>query len=177
MAATMMTSRRRVSPICVAVLASIAACQTGCEEAPDSHDGLVTVRFTDETFYLEPALDNPTRILGLGGREHIDSDGGMVFVFRDRAERSFVMRNCPIPIDIAYLSDTGRVVTMFEMQPEKPQGENESDMQYERRLKRYPSRYPVRFVMEFSGGRLHELGVSVGDEVRFDTEDLKRRAR
>ena len=150
---------------------------SGCENAPEAKPGLVTVRVADAVFYLEPALDNAKRVPGLGHREEIADDGGMIFAFPNRAERSFIMRHCPIPIDIAYVSDTGRIVTMYEMQPETPQAEGESDWDYEKRLKRYPSRFPVRFVLEFSGGRLDELGVSVGDEVRFDMDDLKRRAK
>jgi len=149
----------------------------GCEEAPKARAGLVTVQMAGATFFLEPALDDSTRIPGLGGREHIDADGGMIFAFPNRANRNFIMRNCPIPIDILFLSDTGRIVTMYTMPPEKPKTEDESDWDYETRLKRFSSRFPVRFVLEFAGGRLEELGVSVGDEVRFDMDDLKRRAR
>ncbi len=159
----------------LALLAMLAG--AGCENAPESKPGLVTVHVADEVFFLEPALDNSKRVPGLGHREEIASDGGMIFAFPNRAERAFIMRHCPIPIDIAYVSDTGRVVTMYEMQPETPQAEGESDWDYEMRLKRYPSRFPVRFVLEFSGGRLEELGVSVGDEIRFDMDDLKRRAK
>jgi len=147
-----------------------------CENAPESRDGLVRVELAGEVFHMEPALDNAKRIAGLGHREHIEPDGGMIFVFPDRAQRSFIMRHCPIPIDIAYVSDTGRIVTMYEMQPEEPRREGEGEWAYERRLKGYPSRFPVRFVLEFAGGRLRELGVSEGDVVRFDAEGLKRRA-
>ena len=149
----------------------------GCEDLPEARAGLVTVQVAGETFFLEPALDNETRIPGLGGRDHIDADGGMIFAFPNLAARHFIMRDCPIPIDIAYVSDTGRIVTMYAMQPETPQDEHENDRDYETRLKRYLSRFPVRFALEFAGGRLEELGVSVGDEARFDMDDLKRRAR
>jgi len=148
-----------------------------CDEQPEARAGLVTVQVAGETFYLEPALDDSKRIPGLGGREHIDADGGMIFAFPNLAERSFIMRNCPIPIDIVFVGDTGRVVTMYAMSVETPKGESEGDWDYEMRLKRYPSRFPVRFALEFAGGRLEELGVSVGDQILFDVEDLKRRAR
>jgi len=148
-----------------------------CEDVPKAREGLITVQMAGATFYLEPALDDSKRIPGLGNREHIDTDGGMIFAFANRAERSFIMRHCPIAIDIAYVSDTGRIVTMYAMTPEKPQAEGERDWDYETRLKRYPSRFPVRFVLEFAGGRLEELGVSQGDQVLFDMDDLKRRAK
>lgn len=148
-----------------------------CEDVPEAREGLVTVQMAGETFFLEPAIDDSKRIPGLGGREHIDPDAGMIFAFSNLAVRSFIMRNCPIVIDIAYVSDTGRIVTMYSMAPETPKSEDEGDWDYETRLKRYSSRFPVRFVLEFSGGRLEELGVSVGDEVRFDMDNLKRQAK
>lgn len=168
--------RRALRRILTAGVIALSTLSAGCEEAPEARDGLITVRLADHVFNLDPALDDPTRIRGLAHRDHIDPDGGMVFAFTGRANRSFIMRHCPIPIDIAYVSDTGRIVTMYTMQPETPQAPGESDVDYEMRLKRYASRFPVRFVFEFSGGRLEQLGVSVGDEVRFDMEDLKRRA-
>lgn len=171
------SGRRALRSISVAGVIALSALSAGCEDVPEARDGLVTVQLADRAFFLEPALDDPTRIQGLGYRDQIDPDGGMVFAFTARSERSFIMRHCPIPIDIAYVSDTGRIVTMYAMQPETPQAAGESDWDYEMRLNRYASRFPVRFVLEFSGGRLEELGVSVGDEVRFDMDDLKRRAK
>lgn len=161
----------------VLLIALSAIAMASCEDAPKARDGLVTVEVAEAVFYLEPALDNSKRVPGLGHREHIEPDGGMIFAFPNLAERSFIMRHCPIPIDIAYVSDTGRIVTMYEMQPEPPQADGEGDWAYERRLKQYQSRFPVRFVLEFAGGRLEELGVSQGDQVRFDMDDLKRRAQ
>lgn len=160
----------------VGVVMALAALGA-CEDIPEAREGLVTVQMAGATFFLEPAIDDTKRIPGLGGREHIDTDGGMIFAFPNLAERSFIMRNCPIRIDIAYVSDTGRIVTMYAMEPETPKSQDEGDWDYETRLRRYSSRFPVRFVLEFSGGRLEELGVSVGDEVRFDMDSLKRRAR
>ncbi|MFG0273891.1 MAG: DUF192 domain-containing protein [Phycisphaerales bacterium] len=135
------------------------------------------VRVGSETFRLELALDNETRTLGLGGRDEIARDGGMLFVFPQAAQLSFVMRDCPIPIDVAFLDGGGRVVAIHEMQPEAPRGENEGFWEYENRLKRYSSRYAAQFVIETAGGRLKETGLAVGDLVPIDTETLKKRVR
>jgi uncharacterized membrane protein (UPF0127 family) len=130
-----------------------------------------------ERFVMELALTEPHRIQGLSGRPEIDPKGGMLFVFPTSARREFVMRECPAPIDIAFLDSSGRVVAVHQMTPEDPRREGESDMEYEFRLKRYPSRFPVQFAVETAGGRLAALGLQEGDKVMFDVEGLKRRAQ
>ena len=63
---------------------------------------------------------------GLGGRTHIDPHGGMLFVFPFRTPTAFVMRDCPVPIDVAFLDSSGRVIAVHEMTPEPPRRAGES---------------------------------------------------
>lgn len=138
---------------------------------------VAAVEIAGRSFFLETAVDNETRIRGLSGRTHIEEDGGMLFVFPRPAQLNFVMRDCPIPIDIMYLDPAGRVVAMHEMVPEEPRRPEESEQEYERRLKLYPSRYSAQFVIELRGGMLDELGVKEGDKVTLDIAGLKNRAK
>jgi uncharacterized membrane protein (UPF0127 family) len=145
----------------------------------------VPVKIAGRTFKLEPALDDATRTKGLGDRTEIAADGGMVFVFTDVQRRSFVMRDCPIPIDILYLDGAGRVLTAHAMVPEPPRGPEEQappnnptgNELYEKRLKRYDSRFPTGLIVELRGGMIKELGVKPGDKLEFDIEGLKKRAK
>lgn len=156
----------RLGVIGVAAVAAMAGCS---EPRPQARaDGLVPVRVGGETFFMELADDNDEREKGLSFRTEIKRDGGMIFVFPSAAMRSFVMRDCPIPIDIAYVDETKRIVSVYEMQPEEPRRSNEGDGNYEARLKRYPSRFPARYVLEFASGTLARLGVKPGDEVWFE---------
>ena len=91
-----------------------------------------------------------------------------MFINEVSRQAGMVMRDCPIPIDVAFLDDDGRIVAIHEMQPEPPQGPTESVRQYERRLPIYRSGKPVRFSVETAGGRLAEVGVRVGDQLVFD---------
>lgn len=151
----------------------------GCQDVMHKSDasGRVPAVIGSKTFMVEPALDDATRIKGLGQRDKIDPDGGMVFVFPFPAVLGFVMRDCPVPIDIAFLDDAGRVLSMYEMQPEEPRKAGESDADYDNRLKRYSSRYPSRLVIEVAGGSLRSLGLKEGDKVKLDIEGLKRRVK
>ena len=83
--------------------AALSACDPGMAggNAPQAAAGggeaaapeMLKVRVGGETFRLELALDDETRTLGLGGREEIPRDGGMLFVFPQAAQLSFVMRD------------------------------------------------------------------------------------
>ncbi len=151
----------------------LAGCDGG---APAAEADLVRVTVTDNQgsrhrFNLEPALDDEARVLGLSHRTEIARDGGMAFFFTRSAKREFVMRHCPIPIDIVYVDGSGRVVAHHAMLPEEPQGENESEADYNRRLQRYSSRFGVPIVLEFDGGTIARLGIEEGDLIEID--DLK----
>jgi hypothetical protein len=156
---------------------ALCAASVACSNDPAVPEGRELVTIKGERFFLEPAIDEATRFKGLGGRETIEPSGGMIFVFPQPRQLAFVMRDCKAPIDIAFLSESGRVMTIHEMKPEEPQKPGESDMAYETRLPRYPSRFPCRYAVEVAGGTWDRLGVREGDEILFDLDGLKARAR
>lgn len=125
------------------------------------------VRIGGERFTLEVARDPATQFRGLGGRTHIDPHGGMLFVFPFPRSTAFVMRDCPIQIDVAYLDGDGRVLAIHEMQPEPPRRADESTGAYESRLRPYPSGLPALFAIETAGGRLRALGLRGGDKLEI----------
>ncbi|MEM9064284.1 MAG: DUF192 domain-containing protein [Planctomycetota bacterium] len=165
----------------VVAVASLA----GCDE--DTARTVSTVDINGETFYLELAADPDTRFLGLGGRDFIAPDGGMLFAFPRPQQMQFVMRDCLVDIDIVFLDATGRVTAMHHM-PKEPlmeeRREGESDAEYNARrqtyelsLKRYTSRSAAQFVLEFAGGTLERLDLQPGEKVELDTQALIRQAR
>lgn len=166
-----------------AVIAALGAVflASGCDER--TNDKVQSVKIGGKWFHLELAVDDATRAKGLGQRQHIEPDGGMLFVFADSQPRAFVMRDCPIPIDIVYLDANGRIVAMHEMQPEPPRGPDEgqpgdfTNQKYETRLKQYPSRYPSQFVIELKGGTLPGLAIKEGERIDLPIADLKKRTR
>lgn len=168
--------RSPLSAMCASVaIAGALTALPGCEDVP--RDGRERVVMGGQTFWLEPALDNATRIKGLGGRHSIPADEGMLFVFPSPMQLSFVMRDCYTDIDIAFLDSVGRVVATHEMKVEPPKGADESDQDYEMRLKQYPSRYASQIVIEVAPGVLKRLNVKPGDLVQLDAAGLKKRAR
>lgn len=130
-----------------------------------------------ERFELELALDPAARNRGLMYRDHIDADGGMLFVFPGSYPRRFWMANCLVDMDILFLDDEGFVTTVREMFAEPLQRDNESPAEYFARLPRYPSNGPARFAIELRHGTTARLGIAVGDRVEMDINELTARAQ
>lgn len=160
-----------------------------CEQPPQSmiSGSVATVKIGGQTYKLEIAATDAVRLKGMGQRTSIADDGGMVFVFPPSQVRvqEFLMRDCPINIDIIYLDGAGRVLSFHEMKAEPPRdpakGEGVAgDMgnpTYETRLKRYSSRYPATFVIELKEGSIKKLAVKEGDLIDLDAAGLKNMAR
>lgn len=155
----------------------LGACTTSSCTEPAPPPGTTAVTIKGRTFFLTPALDPGSREKGLGEVTEIPPDGGMIFVFTNTVPRHFVMRDCPIPIDVAFLSEAGTVLQWHAMVPEEPRREGEDQQTYDRRLKHYPSGFPARFAVEVAGGTFGELGLQPGDQIKFDIAGLKARAR
>ncbi len=170
-----------VTTLCAAALA------VGCDEKDTVATGVASVKISGKTYFLEIAADYETRMLGLGGRTQIADDGGMIFTIPagQITVQSYVMRDCPIDMDIIYTDGAGRVLTSHEMKAEPPRDESKGegkpgDMQnvaYDTRLRRYSSRYPAAFVIELKAGSVKSLGVKEGDQIMFDYAALKKAAR
>jgi len=141
--------------------------------APDSAEVIIA----GETFEVEVAADPMARMRGLSGRTSIPRNGGMLFVLPRPEPFSMVMRDCPIPIDVAFIDAMGRVAAIHEMPPEPSREPDESAFRYELRLPEYPSGEPVQFALETAGGRLAELQLHVGDRLHFSAQSLVERAR
>jgi uncharacterized membrane protein (UPF0127 family) len=155
----------------------------GCDE--DAGAGVESVKIGGQWFHLELATDPTTRTKGLSGRTFIEPDGGMLFVFPQPRRLNFVMRDCPVPIDIIFLDASGRVVAKHAMEPEEPRKADEglpgqfnaNTKKYEDRLKKYPSRLGSQFVIELAGGTLEGLTLEQGQRIDLDLDRLKELAK
>lgn len=148
-------------------LAALACAALGLAQAAPGQGGLPTreVVIGGERFRLEVAADPQTQYRGLGGRTEIPRNAGMLFVNASPRPLAFVMRDCPIPIDVAFLDAEGRVLNVHTMPPEPPRRPDESAGDYEARLPAYPSAGPAQYAIELAGGRFAELGVGKGDRI------------
>ncbi len=124
---------------------------TSAPTSKTSDAPLPTVQMTlgSRTFTLEVA-DNPAaQQRGLMNRDSMPADHGMIFVFPREDTRNFWMKDTRIPLDIVYLSRTGKVVTIAQMKPL-----DESSVS---------SVYPAKYAIELNVGTARELGLRAGD--------------
>ncbi len=99
----------------------------------------------------EIAADNNTRSTGLMNRFSLAPDHGMLFVFAQSEPLAFWMKNCFIPLSIAYIDAKGVIVNIVDM---KPQDEST-----------YPSGAPAMFALEMKQGWFKQRGIVIGDKL------------
>ena len=115
---------------------------------------------TDEgepRFSIEIADDNVERSAGLMFRTAMDDDHGMLFVFERTRHLSFWMKNTPMPLDLVFIGEDGRIVDIlpgepFSLAPIAPEA-------------------PARFVLELKAGTAEKTGIANGDRVRHPRID------
>src|SRR3989338_11589049 len=101
--------------------------------------------------------DNPlTHMRGLMFRSHLPENEGILFVFNDSNYRSFWMVNTSIPLDIIFISETGRIVDIQQMEPCRTIADY---------CKVYRSREKARYVLEVNRGFSERNGIRIGDRM------------
>src|SRR3989338_2930789 len=114
-----------------------------------------TVQVGGKTVRVTVADTPETRQKGLGGRNGLAPDEGMLFIFPQDGKYGFWMKDMKFPIDMLLLSGIRRVVYMAQ---------NVSPDTYPEVFA--PTR-PARYVLELPAGYAKAYTVGVGDEVRF----------
>jgi hypothetical protein len=109
---------------------------------------------------VELALTGGEQALGLGYRNGLDPDRGMLFVFGEPGERSFWMKGMRFCLDIIWIAD-GEIIGAAEQVCPAPPGTDDSD------LETYPSGGPVSHVLEMDAGWLDAHGYGEGTPVEI----------
>ena len=99
----------------------------------------------------EIASTPQSRMIGLMMRERLAPNHGMVFVFEDKSQHCFWMRNTLIPLSIAFIDDDGTVVSIADM---SPKSEASTCPQL-----------PVRYALEMDHGWFAKRGVTAGQKI------------
>jgi uncharacterized membrane protein (UPF0127 family) len=111
----------------------------------------------EREFSIEVADDNAERSRGLMFRRDLPETRGMLFVFEETRRVAFWMKNTPLPLDLIFIGEDGRVQAILPGEPfsEAP----------------IAPRGPVRFVLEVHEGTAKELGIMAGDRLRHPEID------
>lgn len=127
----------------------------GCEKPQPS--ATVTVR--GQSWQVELAITADQRYQGLSDRKDLPAGRGMLFIYPQPRVMDFCMRQCLIPLDIAFIGPDMRVLKTCTMEVE-PYGFD---------TKLYSSVVPAQYALEVPKGALSAGGVQVGDKVEFSS--------
>jgi uncharacterized protein len=100
---------------------------------------------------IEVAYTEEQRNQGLMFREKLPEKRGMLFVFEDMDMRRFWMKNTPEPLDIIFISDAGKIVSIAYGEPYSTTP--------------IPSGTEARYVLELAHGESQRLGLQAGDRL------------
>lgn len=106
----------------------------------------------ERAFTIEIADDQSERSAGLMFRETMDDDHGMLFVFPDSSQLGFWMKNTPMPLDLIFIGQDGRVRDILPGEP------------FSEAL--IATDEPTRFVLELKRGQAEKSGIRDGDFLR-----------
>lgn len=123
-----------------------------------------TVKIDNTEITVELARTNEERQKGLGGRQSLDQNSGMLFVMPENTKPVFWMKDTLIPLDIVWIKD-GKVTGVNQEIPV------EKDVP-DAKLTLYPAPGIVDYVLELNSGFSKEHGIKKGStfQMLFDLE-------
>jgi uncharacterized membrane protein (UPF0127 family) len=92
------------------------------------------------------------REIGLMFRASMPANEGMLFTFERPAQQCFWMKNTLIPLDAAFVDDSGAIVNIERMKPQTLDG--------------HCSEKPVRYVLEMNDGWFAKRGIKPGYKLK-----------
>jgi len=110
----------------------------------------------DNRFSVEVAQTDSQKSLGLGDRDGLNINAGMLFIFDKPSKQYFWMKDMKFPIDIVWIDENKKIVGLVENA--KPEDYPEA----------YPSPQNVAYVLEISSGEVKKQGIKIGGGVIFD---------
>ncbi len=120
-------------------------------------ESLSVAEFGGVSLRIEYALSETEREKGLGGRDNIPKDYGMLFVFPKDDLYGFWMKDTLVPLDIFWLDNKGQVVSMA----------------LEVATSTYPHVFypmaPARYVLETIAGFAREHSITTGTPLLLKT--------
>lgn len=109
----------------------------------------------------EVADTQAKRKKGLGGRETLASDEGMLFVFEDKGKHSFWMKGLTFPLDFIWI-EGNKVAGVLENVPPPARGQTDESLPI------YQSQEDIDKVLEVRAGTVGKFNIKAGDPVKIE---------
>lgn len=100
----------------------------------------------------EVAARDQDRERGLMFRRHLPANAGMLFVFHGAAAYCMWMKNTLVPLSVAFLEESGRIINIEDMTPQTEVS--------------HCAAQPARFALEMNRGWFAGRGLKAGAIVR-----------
>jgi len=158
---------RTLFVIAALVAAALAAAACGGGDAaralPTAPSGLAVIplHYDGGTLDVEVADRGDSRAVGLGNRDALASDAGMLFVFNSPLIPGFWMKDMRFPLDMVWIDADKKILGIArDVQPQP--GDPPSKLRF------YRPESPIIYVLEINAGASARLGLQPGDSLDFD---------
>jgi hypothetical protein len=99
----------------------------------------------------EVAANNAARMQGLMQRKSMATQRGMLFVFDRDAQHCMWMKNTFLPLSVAFIDETGKILNIEDMQPQSEDN--------------HCAAKPARYALEMNVGWFGQRGIKRGDRI------------
>jgi uncharacterized protein len=130
---------------------SLAHAQKTPEDKPQTGLPKITLNAGAQTIHADIAATENTRQTGLMFRKQMGKNDGMLFVFPQLGYHAMWMRNTLIPLSVAYMDDTGKILSIHEMAPQTETSHQAAG--------------PARFALEMNAAWFSTHKINVGDTI------------
>jgi len=117
----------------------------------------IIASFNKKKVFLEIADTYEKKIKGLMGRENLDENAGMIFLFNPAQKVGFWMKNMKIPLDMVFIKDQ-KIVKMYNNVPVCTNVP----------CPIYPSENEVDTVIELKAGFCQKYHLKTGQKVKVE---------
>ncbi len=108
--------------------------------------------------------DTPSkRNKGLGNRESLALDQGMLFIFDRLDKYNFWMKGLKFPLDFVWIKDD-KVVDILQNIPAPVKNQTDKDLPI------YTSKELINKVLEVNAGVVQKLGIKTGDNIKISPQ-------
>lgn len=114
------------------------------------------VRVGSGIFNLQLATDEPARVQGLSGVDHLNPNGGLLMVFDTDSTWEIWMKDMKIPLDILWLNSDKKVI--YVVKNASPQLSTN---------KVFKPTDKARYVIELNAGAIEQNNIKIGETALF----------
>lgn len=116
------------------------------------------IKINQTVINVEVADNDSSKRLGLGGRESLAADSGMLFIYSEEKVYKFWMKGMKIPLDFIFIRN-GEVIDILKNIPPPTEGQDAAALPI------YQPIEPIDMLLEVNAGFTDAQDIQVGDKM------------